>query len=421
MIFSISFAITILATIYTFLVSWSKRSLFNPHIIYWLVTLYTIYLPALFYSEALISDNYFNTIFLLGTLGGVLGLVLIPIRPAVLESKTPRNNNLHFIIFFLALVYGIYLLGSVLNIIYSRGGILSALIYSRLDIYLKGGITQGAGWTFIMLLPEVCYYILIAYSLGKNKITRSVFLTLLIVIFYVFTANTRLPIIFPIFTLTIIYIHKFHAHSIRSIFPIAVSVGMIFIMIFSVVGSYIRNGQLENLDLSLNTIGTELINRQDNQLGYYDWIHDLHEDLEDEEFPYEYGLGTFFYPIISFIPRAFWSSKPNTSSSNRLTELVYDRKIGDGQPIHTFHLVGDGFYQFAWLGSFLYPFLFIYIVTFMQVRVAAHIPHGEYWQVYLLISSLPYVRAELPMVKLLLTLLTIFLLSIILRVTNKRA
>ena len=113
-------------------------NLFNPHIIYWLVTLYTIYLPALFYSEALISDNYFNTIFLLGTLGGVLGLVLIPIRPAVLESKTPKNNKLHFIIFFLALIYGIYLLGSVLNIIYSRGGILSALIYSRLDIYLKG-------------------------------------------------------------------------------------------------------------------------------------------------------------------------------------------------------------------------------------------------------------------------------------------
>ena len=102
----------------------------------------------------------------------------------------------------------------------------------------------------------------------------------------------------------------------------------------------------------------------------------------------QYGLGTFFYPVISFIPRAFWSSKPNTSSSNRLTELVYDRKIGDGQPIHTFHLVGDGFYQFAWLGSFLYPFLFIYIVTFMQVKVATHIPHGEYWR-YLLISSLP--------------------------------
>lgn len=390
--------------------SWSKKSLLNPHLIYWMVTIYTIYLPALSYSKSLMDDNYFNFIFLFGSLGGVLGLILIPIRPAVLTSTTLQHRGIHPLILVLALVYGIFLVSSIVSLIISYGGILPALIYSRLDIYLSEGITKGAGWKLLMLLPEVCYYLLIAYSLNKNNVKRSVLLTALVITFYVFTANTRLPIIFPIATLSILYIHKFHAKSIRLLFPAALTLGLAGIMIFSVVGSYLRNGQLENLDLSFNTISAELVNRQDNQLGYYDWIHDLYEDLAQERYPYEYGAGVFYYPLISFIPRSLWHSKPNTSSSNRLTELVYDRKIGDGQPIHTFHLMGDGFYQFAWIGAFLYPFLFIFFVNLMQAKVATYIPNGEYWQVYLLMSSVPFVRAELPVVKLLLTFLTIFML-----------
>lgn len=421
MIFSLSLVITLCATFCTLYQSWSKRSLLNPHLIYWIVTIYTIYLPALSYSESLTDDNYFNFIFLFGSLGGVLGLVLIPVRPAVLRSKTLQDRGIHPLILLLALVYGVFLLSSIASLINTYGGIFPALIYSRLDIYLKEGITKGAGWKLLMLLPEVCYYLVIAYSLNKNKVLRSVLLTALVVTFYVFTANTRLPIIFPIATLSILYIHKFHAKSIRLLFPAALSLGLTGIMIFSVVGSYLRNGQLENLDLSVSTISTELVNRQDNQLGYYDWIHDLYEDLAQNEYPHEYGAGIFYYPLISFIPRSFWLSKPNTSSSNRLTELVYDRKIGDGQPIHTFHLIGDGFYQFAWIGAFLYPFLFIALVNLMQVKVATYVPNGEYWQVYLLMSSVPFVRAELPVVKLLLTFLTIFVLYQTQRVTFRYA
>ena len=420
-IFSLSLVITICATFCTLYQSWSKKSLLNPHLIYWIVTIYTIYLPALSYSGSLTDDNYFNFIFLFGSLGGVLGLVLIPIRPAVLKSKTLGDRGIHPLILLLALIYGMFLLSSIASLINSHGGIFSALIYSRLDIYLGEGIKKGAGWKLLMLLPEVCYYLVIAYSLNKNKVKRSVLLTALVVIFYVFTANTRLPIIFPIAILSILYIHKFHAKSIRLLFPAALCLGMAAIMIFSVVGSYLRNGQLENMDLSVSTLSTELVNRQDNQLGYYDWIHDLYEDLAQEKYPYEYGVGIFYYPVISFIPRAFWHSKPNTSSSNRLTELVYDRKIGDGQPIHTFHLMGDGFYQFAWVGAFLYPFLFIYLVSLMQVKVATYVPNGEYWQVYLLMSSVPFVRAELPVVKLLLTFLTILLVYQIQRVRYRYA
>lgn len=421
MIFSLSLAITVLGTIYAIFQSWNKRSLLNPHLIYWIVTIYTIYLPALSYSGALKDDNYFNSIFLLGSAGAFLAMFIVPIRQPILKSTRVSNKNrLHPIILLLAITYCLFLVSTVFNLIISHGGILQALFYSRLDIYLGDGIKKGSTIsTLLMLLPEVCYYILIASSLNTNKLIRAIILTAIIVIFYIFTANTRLPIIFPIAIITILYIHRFHLKSIRFIFPLALSLGILAVMVFSVVGSYLRNGQLENMDLSISQISSEIVNRQDNQLGYYDWINDLYKGLEQGKFEHEYGLGLIYYPVVSFIPRAFWSEKPNTSSSNRLTELVYDRKIGDGKPIHTFHLIGDGFFQLSWFGAFFYPLFFIYLLSLMQSLVARHIPNSEYWQVYILLTAVPFVRAELPVVKLLLTFLIVFLIYNIQRLNIK--
>ncbi len=420
MIFTASLSVAIFGLLATFYQSWSRKSLVNPHLIYWIVTFYTIYFPALLGNEYLRSDNLYNFIFLFGNLGALLALILLPIRPSVVFSEN-TSQRFHPLILVMALVYFFYLVTSVYNLVISYGGFYEALIYSRLDAYLEEGIKKGAGLGLLMLLPEVCYYLYIAYCLNNNKVKRSACLTILLVIFYIFTANTRLPIIFPIATFSILYLYKFHVHSIRKIFPVAISLGIIAVMIFSVVGSYLRNGQLENLNLSPPQIISELSNRQDNQLGYYDWINDLYVSLEEEKFSHEYGLGLFYYPVISFIPRAIWETKPNTSSSNRLTEFVYDRKIGDGQPIHTFHLVGDGYYQFSWFGAFLYPYLFIYLVTLMQRFVARNITNGEYWQIYIMVSSVPFVRAEVPIVKFFLTLLIVFIIYQIHRVKYRDA
>lgn len=399
--------------------SYEKRSLLNPHLIYWGVTVYTVYIPSLSSSSVLRDDYIFNMIFMFGNLGAVLALVLVPIRPAVLYSPY-KNVVTHPIILLLACVYGFYLASTVINLIVSYGGVLPALVISRLDEYLEGGIKKGAGWGLLFLLPEICYYLFIAKSVNSGRLASAIFFTSLIVVFYVFTSNTRLPIIFPIIILVTIYIHKYHADAIRRIFPGAIVSGVVGIMIFSVVGSYLRNGQLGNMDLTVDSFVEQLSERRSNQLGYYDWIYDLKLGLDTGAFDYEYGVGVFYYPIISFIPRSVWHDKPNTSSSNRLTELVYDREIGDGQPIFTFHVIGDGYYQFSYAGAALYPFWFIWLVARLQLIVARYAPNGEYWQVYVLVSSLPFVRAELPVVLFMLTCLMCYIVNTIQKLSVKR-
>ena len=416
MIFDISLYSSCFILGYVIYKSYEKKSLFNAHLIYWVVTLYTVYMPAFFYYEELTENDTYNMIFLLGNIGAFISLFVVPIRTPVKVVSYGEVRDFSIVIKVLALIYVIFLTLSVLYLIKQYGGIVNALTFSRLDAYLKDGITTGAGFKLLLLVPEICYFLLISLLLNRGQVKFSFVLAMISVIYYVFTANTRLPIIFPLIVFATIYIYKFQYKNIRLILPVALISGMIFVIGFSVVGSYLRNGQLENMELSSKMIYEEVGNRQTNQLGYYEWIKDLKDGLDDNRYDYEYGMGTIAYPIISFVPRAFWSEKPNTSSSNRLTELVYERKIGDGLPIYTFHLVGDGFFQFSWLGALLYPFLYIFLVSFTRNFIALKIPNSEYWQAYFLISCVPFVRAELPMVKVILTVIIVMVVKQLMRI-----
>lgn len=418
MIFNVNLTISLIMLALVILYSIRNKSFYNPHLFYWGVTLYAVLLPARTYYPEIVRDELYNMLYLFSSLGAIAAFFLIPIKPEVALSNNKAKAQLHPIIVVLAMIYLCNLLYSIFSIVYASGGFINALVISRLDIYLKQGIMSGQSISKIfMMLPEACLFILIGFLIHNRKLLASTTIVTILVTFYIFTSNTRLPILFPLIAYYVVLARVFFPQHIRKLIPLSIVGGLVFVIAFSVVGSYLRNGQIESLNLSQEMIIEEASSRSSNQLGYYKWVYDLYNKLQEGDMSYGYGVEFFLNPVTSFIPRIFWPQKPLTSSSNLLTEKVYEqRKIGDGEPIHTFLLIGEGFWQFSWLGAFILPFLFIFLVTFVAKKIA-NLPYSFYWQAYFIISCMPFVRAEMPLVKSLLILILVYVISTISKTT----
>jgi len=98
---------------------------------------------------------------------------------------------------------------------------------------------------------------------------------------------------------------------------------------------------------------------------------------------------------LSLVPRAVWPGKPLTSASNRLTELVYDVKIGDGTPITTFTVYGDGYFQAGYLGVFVGAAAFVLGYSLLLAWMW-RFRHIEFWRAMVLLHMVTFFRGELP-------------------------
>jgi hypothetical protein len=199
--------------------------------------------------------------------------------------------------------------------------------------------------------------------------------------------------------------------------PVVITLGILFILVYSVFASSIRNGQIHDIaDIAENYY--EESNKQNSgQLGYYDWVYDLYIKIEEDEIDHDLGAAWFYYSPLSFIPRSLWAEKPITSTSNRLTELVYDKQVGGGTLIYTFTIIGEAYWQFSYLGAFIVPFLLIGMYV-LVLRCVSNLNYSSYWQAMILIEMIPFVRAELPIVQVMLNLFILYFIFYIL--SNKK-
>jgi len=408
-LFYINFITVISFTCASLFVGIRRGSIINAHMLYWGISLYVLYIPGYFYDANLITNEYYNAIFLLGNLGAIAAFFIIRIKPEYKPAMLAHYEVPKHAISIMAIIYGLFLVSSLVNIIWSSGGIVSALVKSRLDLYLKEGITKGTGYDFLLILPQVGYYLLIGKAMETRRFLLAWFLVILLSTYYVFTANTRLPIVFPIIAASVLFIHIKYRQNLSVVVPPLIVAGVVFIVSFSVVGSFLRNGQVESIVGLTDTFMDQVQNRSSNQLGYYQWIYDLYEKVDSNEIDYEYGKALFYYPLISFFPRVFWPDKPLTSSSNRLTELVYNEKVGSGTEIYTFTLVGEGLWQLGYLGAFAFPFLFIYLIDKVMMIIQLF-KFSSFWNIIFIISMMSFVRAELPLVRLMVIVLLCLIL-----------
>lgn len=220
-------------------------------------------------------------------------------------------------------------------------------------------------------------------------------LALLMSVFYVFTANTRLPILFPLVSMLVVLIERARPTLFRLLAPLLGVTAVLMVFLFSVVGNSLRQGTLLDLSGGLNQLLVDTRNQVRDDLGYYNWLEDIYDATTRGDVHVEHGYAWAVLGPMSVIPRVLWPSKPITSTSNRLTEQVYGVSIGDGTPITTFTIYGEGFFQGRYFGVFLAVVLFASLYYFVFHAIGSF-AHSQYWRVQILLHMVVFFRAEVP-------------------------
>ncbi|WP_146008679.1 hypothetical protein [Fischerella thermalis] len=113
-------------------------------------------------------------------------------------------------------------------------------------------------------------------------------------------------------------------------------------------------------------------------------FHTLWQRYVDGSVNLEWGANYYYYSPLTFVPKALWAEKPQTSFETRWTMNLFGSLLDeDGQiSVHTFTPWGEGLVQFGWLGGvvnlFLYGLILSYAIRFFGKRSHACIVYYFY-------------------------------------------
>lgn len=360
-------------------------------------------------STPLTDDDDFNLLLLVGLLGIFIASRFVPFN--VLNNSKPKYKIKKKWVKIGFIVYLMYLLIEIYQKISKGSFNFSEIISSnRLEDY--SGVSSSSFY-YAILFFKIFYYIYIYGLFIKKKHKLFILLYLIPILRYFLVAVTRFDILVLILILIFLYIepklmlrNKLNNHTKISTLKIT----LIMIPILLVVSSYmyfsnlIRHGVL--LDGSKESVVlSSIISKNTNDLQYYYFLNDLYKGVNNETLDFEYGVSWVYYPLITYIPRSIWKSKPPTAFSTRYTEKVY-WKLGDG-PVVTFTIFGEGFIQFGLLGIFLAPILFAYS-RYLSIQYLGQIENSKLVILLILFSMVTFFRAEQPIVYVIYDLVSAF-------------
>tara|TARA_Y100000588_G_scaffold65221_1_gene65099 strand:+ start:14285 stop:15541 length:1257 start_codon:yes stop_codon:yes gene_type:complete len=320
------------------------------------------------------------------------------------------DNNL---VKLLSTIFIALLILEVIGVVVSSGGVYSALTRNRLEDYLGGGILSGSFMTLLLLLPKIGYFIRVGFLLETGRKKKAFILISIYAIYFVFTANTRLPILMPIASFIILYLFYFERKKVKRYGVFYAATAILILNILLVLGNSLRGGTAGETKVSSESI----IAQNTEQLKYPMWINDLVNDIDNGAIDLSHGYSWFITPFVNLVPRILWPEKPLTSTSNILSEKVYGISVGDGKPITTFTLWGEGYWQFKLFGVILATFIFLFVSCFF-IMILTKLKYSGFFVVYFLCNITPFVRAESPIFMVLTNLIALaglFFVSFVLR------
>ena len=374
-----------------------------------------IFVNPLILDSTLIYNEKFNLILLTGVLGLVITTLIIPydfidvnkswnkpILPKFEIKKKWLNCG--------ASIYFCYLLFQMISKVISVGSFSAVFNINRFDQGLGDDYLSGNSVLMLMLFFRIFYYIKLYSYFNNKKYFKFGFLFLVPMLHQLMTALTRFDFVVMFLALLFliidekISIREFIIDSkisvrIRKKIPkikllIIILPFFVLLFIYMQVANNMRSGNLESTELSSIKTTDKIKIAVALDLNYYNFIYKIYEEKQKNNISYEFGLAWFYYPILNFIPRTFWTHKPMTSSSPRYTELLY-YKLGSGEPVVTFTILGEGYMQFGPFGVFLAPFIFVYF-RYLSVSVLKKIKGVKILVLLILFSLITYFRGEQP-------------------------
>lgn len=361
--------------------------------------IYFVFVPWIIDSP-FIGEGAFNLIITFGLLGTCLGMFLahkVDRRmPCPSEPWVVRNN----VVDYLAIAYACFLFAEPARIALIQGP-LAMFTRDRMSEYLTEQVGQGASVLGLIMTPvTVFFYLWVGNRIVEGQWGKAVLGVAALSMNAVICANTRFPIIMPWAGLCISwwYIKKRRTTVMRLVGVMCLA--FFIFTAFNWIAALLRQGMLAGAQNPAYTASSEFGTNAFVDSQYYQFLHDLYA----AKLPHEGGRQYWLSPIIAIIPRVLWPGKPTTSTANILSERVYGMTVGDGTPITTFSVFGEGFWQMGYIGAFIAPIL--YLVGYMYLtKKMLRIRGGIFCSAMIAMEATTNFRSEVPIVILLLWLI----------------
>lgn len=403
MIFYIGFTLSVLGMISVVYRTFASRNILSPQIFVFAGILIYLYIPALANNFPYIQDNDYNMALLCGTIG--CWVASIKFRYNIMDDVNPVCGEPKENIFkALSYIYICFLLFEIIEKIIAAGSITAVFLSNRLDAYLGASLTSNSSPIRSFMVEGLkiifFFYVDMLYSRGHKK--KAVALFIVPMIHLAFTAVTRFDFLAMGASFCVYVLNK-RMYTKHSTMRIKKKLSFVKVSIFSFVGVYIallfmryanllRHGLTNTaFDISYSSL---FLSTFANDSNYYKFFYDLYEKFTAGQVPYENGMAWLIAPIVNFIPRAIWSTKPYTSFSVRGTEYVY-WDYTSGNPVCTFTIFGEGFGQFGYIGCFLAPIIFL-AARYTTFNLAKKIKYNQLYILIVMFSLFTFMRAEAP-------------------------
>lgn len=378
----------LILTLLILLIDIFKRKSLSVNFIICFVVVFVILLPSKTYN-----DDVFWFIAFLGIVTGYVFELAVAKKNYFSSEYNPhllrQNKRVNEYVRVLGIIGISISFWQVAVLVYEYGGFVNALVRSRVDAYLKGGVIES---TFLKSLSYLLmpFVILTAGYFFERNVKLFVLVATIVVVHLLMTADTRLPLLFFVFTP--IYLWFFGQKNLTKAFIMLFFLPLFVLsfVAYANIGALLRSGVAK--DITFESVFN--FSNFTSQLGYRGWVNDLVNHVGHHG-P-DYGWQWLVAPWLNFIPRFIWTDKPITSTSNLLHEVVGGMKLGDGNYITTYTIFGEGYYQYQYLGVWLAPILFAfsyYVIMFFYRGIYGY----QFFAVWTLFRFLPFVRAEQPL------------------------
>lgn len=124
-------------------------------------------------------------------------------------------------------------------------------------------------------------------------------------------------------------------------------------------------------------------------------FHHLWQAYMAGDIALEYGANYYYYSPLTFIPKAIWAEKPQTSFETRWTLNLFGSLLDEDAQIsvHTFTPWGEGLAQFGWLGGVINLFLYGLILN-AAIRFFNQRPHACLVYFFYTILAATFIRTS---------------------------
>ncbi len=269
--------------------------------------------------------------------------------------------------------------------------LIQIYLSNRLELYFDESIDKGSVLGAFTVILSFFYYLKISILFTEKRYKLASLFVFVEIFYLTVFAVTRLSVVFPIISVVLFFLFRSNVSMKKLMYSFVFSMTLlVFYMSFS---NKLRTGQdseVVSFKESLNDVSRE-INYDQYHIMAEKWV-----DLRGVEFGYGWYLGS----VMNFIPRFVYPNKPVTSSANRYTEKVTGIPPSMNNPVITFTLIGDGYFQLSYLGIIL-NLIFFYVISslifwnlyYFQGNI------GVYPAIRFSFFAFIYFRAEIPFVQ----------------------